>query len=523
VNWEKPNIMRNNLRILCFWIAALTVLPGILAAQPSTLPGFITDSLDIYVNRALEKWDIPGVAVAIVKDGKAVILRGYGTTQKGGKEKVDANTLFMMASNVKAFTGTALAMLEQEGKCSLNDNVNIWLPGFQLYDTVAARNATLRDLLTHDLGYSTFQADWLCFYSTLKPEDVYNYYKLVKPPYTFRSRYGYSNIGYFFAGECIRSITGKPWDEYVQKNLLNPLEMNRTLLKTSDLDKVVNIAYGHTLDGGKLKMFPHPNADLIAPAAGMTSSATDLSHWLLAQLNKGQYNGKLVIPSGAMDQTRKPFTIIGRNQHIFNRTHYELYGLGWTLEDYESTEVISHSGGIWGFVTGVSFVPELNLGVAILTNSDENWFYEALKWEIIDAFLGLPYRNYSEEYLRIYRQRAEMKRMNEETWESKVTQNFPFGLEASDFEGTWSNDLYGKMEIKVYKGDLIATFEHHPGMEALLRPMKDDTFLCRYTPSRWGTFNLNVTMDDAGRLSIDIRVADRLDPGTYRFGKIVAF
>lgn len=515
--------MRNKPRLRYIWIAAFSLIPWISAAQTSTLPAFITDSLDTYISRALVNWNIPGVAVAIVKDNQVVMAKGYGVTETGGKQPVDASTLFMIASNVKAFTGTAMAMLEHDSLCSLSDKVTKWLPEFSLYDPGTTRQATLKDLLAHNLGYSTFQADWLCFYSTLTREDLFDAYPQAEPPYPYREKYGYSNFGYFFAGECIRAISGMPWDKYIRQKILDPLQMDRTQLLTGNLSQLPNTAKGHTFESGVLKKFPFPNVDVIGAAAGMSSSATDLSHWLMAQLNEGTYGGNKVIPNAVIAKTRTPVTIIGRNQHLYNSTHYELYGLGWSMEDYAGKEVVSHSGGIWGFVSCVALVPEAGLGIVVLTNSDENWFYEALKWEIIDAFLELPYRNYSDEYLRMFRQRADMKKLNDEGWANKVIKSYPHGLKASDFAGTWSNDLYGKMEITVVANGLKATFEHHPGMEALLVPMPDDTFLCTYTPTRWGTFRLKTEQDEAGRLFIDIRVADRLDRGTYRFGKIVAY
>lgn len=492
-------------------------------AQHTSAPAFVTDSLDAYIERALVAWNIPGASVAIVKDGNILIKKGFGVTQKEGNEPVDAHTLFMIASNVKAFTGTAMATLAHEERCSLSDRVVKYLPGFRLYDSLTTTKATLGDLLTHNMGYSTFQGDFLYFYSTLKPADIYSSYALMKPPYEFRTTYGYSNIGYFFAGECISAITGMPWDQYIRKTILDPLQMNRTQLLSKGIGSQPNIAWGHTLEQGVLKKFPHTNIDLIGSAAGMSSTASDLSNWLLAQLDEGRFEGIQVIPRAVIHDTRFPRTIIGRNQHLYNHTHYDLYGLGWALEDYEGVEIVSHSGGIWGFVSGVTLVPDLNLGIVILTNSDENWFYEALKWEILDAFLGLPYRNYSDDYCSRYKRQAEVRAINLQKWQDAVTDTFPFGKKIKEFEGTWNNELYGNILIKKEQNQLKVTFEHHPGLTAVLLPMKDNAFLCTYTPSRFGTFRLPANLNDRGKVILPFRVAERLDRGVYEFEKVMAY
>ncbi len=497
----------------------LFLLPLMAHAQEDSLPLFITDSLDSYIARSMKQWDIPGMSVAIVKDGRTVHLKGYGLTEKNGDQPVDEHTLFMIASNVKAFTATALTMLASDGKCSLDDKVTRWLPDFKLYDPVTTQEATLRDLLVHNLGYSTFQADFLYFYSDLQPADVHRTYAQVKPPFAFREKYGYSNIGYYYAGECIERISGMTWDQYLDEKILKPLGMDRTRPLSAGLGNETNIAFGHTLEEGVLTRFPHTNIDLIGPAASMSSTANDLAHWLNAQLAAGTFNNRKVIPEWVIQTSREPNTIVGRNWHPFNKTHYSLYGLGWTMEDYEDVEVFSHTGGIWGFVSGVSFVPELGLGIVILTNSDENWLYEALKWEITDAFMELPYRNYTDHYYNIYRRRAEARQATIASWKDMITDEYPFGLKGEYFEGTWQNDLYGDINIKKENNGLSVSFDHHPGLVARLQPLSDGSFLCTYTPSRFGIHKLGTEQDENGRPVISFKVADRLDYSVYPFKK----
>jgi CubicO group peptidase (beta-lactamase class C family) len=510
----------NKRKIFSILLVALLCTAHMLQAQTGPRSQFITDSLDTYIQRAMQAWNIPGVSVAIVRDGKPIVLKGYGVTQLNGDQPVDEHTLFMVASNVKAFTGTAMAMLEHDKRCSLDDKVQQWLPKFTLSNPDLAARANLRDLLVHNLGYSTFQGDFMYFYSDLKPGEIYTTYARIQPPFEYRSRYGYSNIGYFYAGECISAISGMSWDAYISKMILKPLEMHSTRLLSADLLSAPNLATGHTFESGVMTPFPPVNIDLIGAAAGMSSTANDLANWLIAQTDGGRFNDRQVIPQRVIDQTRKPYTIIGRNGHYFNRTHYELYGLGWSMEDYEGSEVISHSGGIWGYVTGVSFVPELDLGIVALTNTDENWFYEALKWEIIDACMGLPFRGYSDVYLELYKKRAETRQTQVTGWQGMISDRYPFGVKGRSLEGTWHNEVYGNITIREEGAGLRVSFLRHPGLTALLQPLTDDTFLCTYTPSRFGIHKLKVTKGKKGEIdTIEFQVADRLDRMVYPFTK----
>lgn len=489
-------------------------------SQKDKTPDFIEKDLDAYVIKAIEKWNIPGLALAIVKDGKVVKIQGYGVLESGKKEKVDKNTLFMIASNTKAFVGTSLALLEYENKCNLDDSVIKWVPGFQMNNPIFTSEVTITDLLTHRLGTKTFQGDFMYFYSNLTKRDVYSKFPKVNPMYHFRAKYGYSNVGYFWAGECIEAISGMSWDQYVQMKLIKPLEMSNTLLLSKDISLRKNVAAAHTLQDGKLKAFPHTNIDVIGPAASICSSVEDLSHWLIAQTDSGRYKGKEIIPYKVIDNTLQPRTFQYRANHSFNNTNYSLYGLGWSLQDYEDVEVVSHSGGILGFVTAVALVPKQNLGIVILTNSDENWLYEALKWEIIDAYLDLPYRNYSDKYNNyfIYSQMIKYNRIKE--LKDSISLSKGPEIDLSAFEGKYSNKMYGNLEIKKDRKKLMIIFEHHPDLEATLEHLTDNRFVCTYYPSRMGVHVFPFTIEDGKVKGFELNVADRLENTSYDFVKV---
>ena len=483
------------------------------------VPGFITDELDNYIFKGMEKWNVPGVAVAIVKDGKIVLTKGYGVLEQGKKEKVDENTLFMIASNTKAFVGTSMAWLEYENKCSLEDRLIDWVPEFQMNDPWLSSHVNLNDILSHQMGLSTFQGDFLYFYSNLSKEDIYEKFPKIIPDYGFREKYGYSNVGYFWAGESIKKITGEDWNKVIENKILIPLEMNRTKSLSVNIADEKNLASVHTMQDGMLKVFPHTNIDVIGPAASMSSSAKDMSHWLLAQLDSGRYKGKQVIPPEVISNTRNPRIEIGRSGHVFNTSHFSLYGLGWQLGDYENREIISHTGGLIGFVTSVSLVPEENLGVVVLTNTDANWFYDALKWEIIDAFLDLPKRNYSDVYYRFYNLKNEKEKAELDAIKDTISMEIePYpGLNA--YTGTYSNELYGEVMIEWRNNQLCLSFGHHPDLKAQLEYINGNRFLCTYYPERMGIEIFPFRIENGQVKGFSLKVADRMEYNPYEFVK----
>jgi hypothetical protein len=261
------------------------------------------------------------------------------------------------------------------------------------------------------------------------------------------------------------------------------------------------------------------NIDVIGPAAGISTSVNDVSHWLIAQLNNGMYEGKQVIPSAVLEMTRSPQVLVGPGSHPFNSSHFELYGLGWSLEDYDGHEVISHGGGIRGFYTAIAMVPEEKLGIAVFTNTDENWFYEGVKWEILDAYLGLPFRNYSNIYFDSYKRRADKTKQQISVWRDSLALKLPMSMELDAFVGQYQNAAYGTINIAKQGNALQLTFEHHPDLTALLEPLAGLRFLCTYTPSRFGVRVIPFRAMDGKITGLTLGVADRLEKTTYDFVK----
>ena len=504
--------MKKITSLLCLCFLFITVF--------SQEPTFIKDSLDRYIENAMKDWQIHGVAVCIVKDGKVLLMKGYGLREMGKPEKVDENTLFMIGSCTKAFTGTALAMLAAEKKLSLDDKVQKWVPDFKQYDPWVTKEAIIRDLLCHRLGFETFQGDFMYFDSDLTYPQVKEKFGKVKPLYGFRSHWGYTNAGFAVAGEVVQKAYGRTWADFLKEQIFVPLGMHNSLALSKDIHNASNRATAHSVVQGVLKKVSYGNIDALGPAGSISSSVNDMSHWVIAQLDNGQYNGRQVIPPSAIAQTWLPHSILGNGGHMFNKSHFALYGLGWFLQEYNGKKIVAHTGGVNGFVTSVALVPEEKLGIIVLTNTDANNFYEALRNEIMDAYLGLPYRNYSKVYLGFYKngdvQQADWLKKKRDT----IAKNNPPALALNAYVGHYVHDVYGMMYLTLENGKLIMRFEHHKGRYGTLEPLGGNRFLCTYSEPLYGIKVLPFTVENGKVKSVTVTVADFVEFTPYEFAKV---
>ena len=497
----------------------LTITAFLFFCRVDAQPSFVKDSLDAYVQRAMTAWHIPGVAVCIVKDGNPVLLKGYGVAEWGTGKRVDENTLFGIGSNTKAFTATLAALLDAEKKLSLDDKVQKWLPGFKLYDPWVAKEATLRDMLCHRLGFETFQGDFMYFDSDLTSAEVLQKFGQVKPLYSFRSRWGYTNAAFLTAGEVMAKATGKSWSQLLHERIFSPLGMNRTTASDEELRRATNAAAAHTVVDGAVQKIQYGRLNNMSPAGNIYSSVTDLSKWVQMLLANGKVDGKEIIPASAIEQTRTPQSILGNGGHPFNKAHFALYGLGWFLEEYSGRKIVAHTGGVNGFVTSVALVPEEKLGIVVLTNTDANNFYESLRYEILDAYLGLPYRNYSGLQLQRFQQhekeQAEWLQKKRDSIALKPKTTVPLTALA----GRYQHPVYGWMQIALKDGKAVATFQHHQGRYATLEPLGGNRYLAQFNEALYGKKVWPFTIAGRKVKSVTVTVADFVEFTPYEFVK----
>lgn len=509
--------MKRHLTIflsLLFWTAITT-------AQAPSLPSFITDSLENYIREGMKDWNIPGLAIAIVKDGKVVVLKGYGVRDVKTNEPVDENTLFMIASNSKLFTGTALAQLEFDKKLLLDDKVSKYIRDYALYDKNSTDLVTVRDLLSHRIGTKTFQGDFIFWNGNLGRREIINKMRLLKPTGIFRQNYGYCNSCFLTAGEVIPVVSGKPWEVYVYDSLLIPLGMTNTHMLTQGIDQRPNVSKPYTNQyTGALTELPYDQVDNLGPAGSMVSNVLDMSKWLLMQLDSGRLDGRRVLPWDVIKKTRNNNLSISSSKNAVYPVHYTGYGLGVFMNDYAGKQVYYHTGGAFGFVTNTCFVPEANLGIVVLTNNDNQNFFEALRYQILDAYLGTPYTNRSKAQLPGFMHRLNEAARKTAALKARVKGGKP-GILLDKYTGIYTNDLYGNIEIsKDPSGKFLnIDFKGHNKLKATVEYMDNDEWLLTYNNIDYGLFPVSFKLDKESVNSIEVRVNEFLDYDAYNFVK----
>jgi CubicO group peptidase (beta-lactamase class C family) len=482
------------------------------------------DGLDAYIEEAMHRWEVPGVAVGIVKDHEVVFARGFGVRDLEKGEQVDADTLFAIGSNTKAFTATAIGLLVQEGSISWDDPVLDYMPEFQMYDPVVTRKITIRDLLCHRSGLGTFEGDLTWFRSTYDRSEAIYRARFLEPVFDFRTGFGYSNLMFLVAGQIIPRVTESSWDDFIDQRLYSPLGMERSTTGFAELEARVNVATPHTVIADVIVPIPHDDIDNMAPAGAIYSSARDMAQWLLLQTGNGSYGGKQLVAPEVIEETRKPHNL----QQVSNRakelnpwTHFSAYGLGWALSDYRGRLVVSHGGGLPGMVSSVAMLPEENLGVVILTNYDIHGLRQSVVNHVIDAFLGADPVDWDDRYFEIIHKildaREQAKTARDE---ARVTGTAP-SHSLEDYVGLYANTVYGEAEITLEDGVLTIDPKAHPAVSGRLEHWQFDTFLSTWTDHFWDQSLIYFELDDAGTVStlrFTVR-PDSLDTMEYVFVK----
>ncbi len=462
--------------------------------------------LDRYFATALREWPVPGMAVAIVKDGEVVLAKGYGVRDVRRSDPVDENTLFAIASNTKAFTATALGMLVDEGKVSWDDRVRSHLPYFQLYDPYVSQDMRIRDLLSHRSGLGTFSGDLLWYGTPYTGEEVVRRARYLKQAFPFRGGYGYSNLMFIAAGEVVRAASGRSWAEFVRERILEPLGMDRTVTSVRGLEGMENVATPHkNLPGDELVPLEWYNWDAMAAAGGIISSVRDMSRWLRLQLARGEWEGRRLFSeavSREMWTPHNPFRVTAASERMYPSTHFRAYGLGWSLMDYRGRAVVSHGGGYDGMFSRVALVPEEDLGMVILTNSMTS-LPAALMYRILDAYLGGEERDWAAEMLPRFREGRERFRARQDRAEEERVPGTRPSLDLEAYTGTYGGPMYGDATVTLENGRLVLRLLPNPDLVADLSHLHYDTFLLKWrkTFAWFGKGTAHFVLDASGRVA----------------------
>ncbi len=469
------------LLIFGFLLAGDSVAAG--AAQPA--PAADEERVDLVVQRAMETFSVPGIAVGIVKDGELVLAKGYGLREMGRPEPVDGDTLFGIASNTKAFTAAALAILVDEGKITWDDRVVDHLPQFQLMDPYVTREFTIRDLLTHRSGLGLGAGDLMMWPSTdFTREEIMARLKFLKPASSFRSTFAYDNLLYMVAGEIVTAVTGKSWEDFVEQRILNPLNMAPCAVVRSRVKGTDNIASPHVPVGGNLQVVVPGGIEAIAAAGAIRCNINGMAKWVKLQLAGGKMaDGTALFSVEQQKEMWSPQTIlpVGDDAYEMNRTHFRSYGLGWGLDDVHGYKRVSHTGGLLGMVSYVNLVPELDLGVIVLTNQQSGAAMTAISLHILRAYMGADERDlvgYFEE--RANAREAELSAVEDESAATARRGNSQPSLPLAAYAGTYRDDWRGDVWIREDGGTLTLKFSRTDLLEGDMEHYLYDTFVVRW-------------------------------------------
>jgi CubicO group peptidase (beta-lactamase class C family) len=424
------------------------------------------------------------MAVAIVKDDKIVFAKGYGVREIGKAEKVDENTLFAIASNSKAFTTASLSILVDEKKLNWDDKVSKYLPEFQMYDPYVTREITVRDLVTHRSGLDTFSGDLLWYETTYSTDEILRRVRFLKPTSSFRSSYGYQNLMFTAAGKIVEKISGKTWARFVDERILTPLKMTRTTTSVKDLKS--NYATPHNESGGTLRALHHGNVDGAAPAAGLNSSVKELGNWLRLQLGRGTFESKQFFAKERSAEMWSAITPLGVNPFPAPNAPTKLFsavGMGWFVNDYRNRKMISHTGGLDGMLSMTAMLPEENLGVVVLTNSEAG-AYSTIANKVFDVFLEVaPKRDWSTERLeRVKANKTREDAEDKKIVDARVKETKP-SLSLAGYAGTFGGEMFGDATVTEENGKLVLRLLPSPNFVADLEHWHYDTFLIKWRPT----------------------------------------
>ena len=452
--------------------------------------------LDTYYQKVLKEWNIPGMAIAIVKNNSIIFSKGYGYANLEKKTKVDSNTLFAIASNSKAFTATALAQLVEQKKINWTDKVIDYLPYFKMYDEYTTQHTTIEDLLCHRSGLKTFSGDLLWYGTTKTAEEILSVQQHLIPTSEFRTKFGYSNLAYLAAGKVLEKVTDTTWSNYVSTHFLKPLKMNRTLTSTSQLKNTKNIATPYFIENEKAIELKWLNWDNIAPAGALISSVNDYAKWLSLNINKGTLNGKTYYTKNSFTKLTTPHINFKVGENTEN-VHFKSYALGWNTQDYQGYQTIGHSGGYDGMISKSTFVPEKGIGIIVLTNS-LNWASSALVNKSLDVLLAnkLEAKDWSENYLGYYNKNDSIntvKQLKNEKLRYKLQKKH---LVLNEYTGVYTDQMYGTVTVTEKDNALHFSMDNTPIFKASLKHWNHHIFTFR--------FDTNLSSLPEGKLWFDL-------------------
>ena len=425
------------------------------------------NGFDDFVESTMEEWRVPGLELSVVKNGEPVYSNGYGHRDPDKGLKMSADTLYRMASNTKAFTSMAAAMLVDEGKLEWDKPVREYLPYFRLQDAYATEHVTVRDLLCHRTGLPAHDRALRQCGSRKEAVEKLRY---LEPSCPIRTRLQYNNKMFLAAGHLVEYVAGQSWESFVQERIFNALGMEKSNFSFPESRRSGNFAECFYLKDGELKQYTENKraarySALLNPADGINSTANDISKWMILQLNRGEYRGKRVVSEKAFDEMHSLQMVDNWNSPY--EEHGESgCGLGWFIWSYRGYKLVLHEG-FYG--SHIYLVPRRKLGIAFMPTL-KSPFSDVVIFNLLDRMLGLDPVNWNE---RKRREREEAL----ENQSAPVSDRKPGTRPShalSGYCGMFAEPAYGKLDIRTNGANLFVKEEN--GAELELRHYHYDTF-----------------------------------------------
>jgi CubicO group peptidase (beta-lactamase class C family) len=464
-------------------LLAFALLGAASADAASALP-MAPPAIDDLARRAMKAFEVPGMAVGVVKDGQLVYARGFGVRELGKSSPVTPDTVFQIGSNTKAFTAAALAILVDEGRIRWDDKVIDHLPQFRMYDPYVTREFTIRDLLSHRSGLGLGAGDLMFYPSTdFTRAEIMKGLRFLKPVSGFRTQYDYDNSLYMVAGEIIPAVTGKSWEDFVEERILKPLKMSSCVSRFDRLKSGANFAEPHAFVDGVLRHIPVEDIRVIGAAGSINCNVGGLAKWVETQLAAGQTpDGSRLFSEASSGQMWSVTTARAVSPELaaLLRTHFEGYGLGWDLLDEFGYKRVSHTGGVPGTSTWIAMIPELRLGVIVLTNTGDGSAMEAVGNEILAGYAGGPQRDL---VAVLAAHRADLAGADDEVAsgveKALKTARAP-ALPLDAYVGRYSDPWRGDATIRREGERLVLKFSHTDKLEGDLVPYRGNLFVVHW-------------------------------------------
>ncbi|MGA9334601.1 MAG: serine hydrolase [Rudaea sp.] len=464
------------------------------------------DGLDAYIRKSMAQWQVPGLAIAVVRDGKVELARGYGVRELGKPDKVDADTLFGIASNTKAITAAALGKLVSQGKLDWEALAADHVKALRLDSPYVTESITLRDLLVHRSGYCDPGAMWY----TSDDSDAIERLRYQNSDYGFRAQFCYNNMTYLAASRFIADVSGKSWNEYVAQYLFKPLAMNRSTTTAAELTASSDVASPHGMIDGKpavIQRYWAHNMDIDAPVGGINSSANDMSHWLQMLLADGTFDGQSVVDAKIIKTMESSQIVIPADGEIGREIRawmpggkFYTYGLGLFVQDYAGHVLVWHAGDIDGMASALALVPDQNLGIVVMTNMD----HANARFGIVNRFLqstlgSTPHDVGNDLYVAMRNKERKADAARRKLAATRKPHAKP-PLALSAYAGNYRDDFDGNARVSVESGRLFLRLGN-PDFSGILQHWHDNTFRVAWQNRFYGDKYITFDLDDSGKPS----------------------